>query len=253
MSLFLTLADLFFIGSVFGWVLELFFRHWFSSSNPEHRWINPGFCVGPYVPLYGFGLCILYLLAVIGKRCGLEGSLSGRLILFACMAASMTLIEYIAGIYLLKVMKLRLWDYSELRGNIQGLVCPLFSFFWALLGALYYFLIHPYVLGALDWLARNLAFSFVIGFFFGVFTIDVAYSGHMVSRLKKFAEENEVVVRYEHLKAHIRRVQERIHVKPRFFFPLHTEAHPLERYLRDAEDVLERRRMEAEEELRGRS
>ena len=47
MSLFLTLADLFFIGSVFGWVLELFFRHWFSSSNPEHRWINPGFCVGP--------------------------------------------------------------------------------------------------------------------------------------------------------------------------------------------------------------
>ena len=51
MSLFLTLADLFFIGSVFGWVLELLFRKFFSGTNPEHRWINPGFCVGPYLPL----------------------------------------------------------------------------------------------------------------------------------------------------------------------------------------------------------
>ena len=63
MSLFLTLADLFFIGSVFGWVLELLFRKFFSGTNPEHRWINPGFCVGPYLPLYGTGLCALYLLA----------------------------------------------------------------------------------------------------------------------------------------------------------------------------------------------
>ena len=47
MSLFLTLAYLFFIGSVFGWVLELLFRKFFSRSNPEHKWINPGFCVRP--------------------------------------------------------------------------------------------------------------------------------------------------------------------------------------------------------------
>ena len=51
MSMFLTLAYLFFIGSVLGWCLELVFRKFFSSANPEHKWINPGFCVGPYVPL----------------------------------------------------------------------------------------------------------------------------------------------------------------------------------------------------------
>ena len=51
MNLALTLADLFFIGSTLGWVLELFYRHRFSAANPEHKWINPGFCVGPYVPL----------------------------------------------------------------------------------------------------------------------------------------------------------------------------------------------------------
>lgn len=66
MNLFLKLAYLFFIGSVLGWVLELFYRRFISSANPERKWINPGFCVGPYVPLYGSGLCILYLLRPSG-------------------------------------------------------------------------------------------------------------------------------------------------------------------------------------------
>ena len=164
MNFILTLAYLFFVGSISGWVLELFFRKWFSSSNPEHKWINPGFCTGPcpYLPIYGFGLCALYLLALLGRETGLDGSIQGRVLLFLGMAVSMTLIEYIGGLLLLKGAKIRLWDYSNCRGNIQGLICPLFSFFWALLGAGYYFLIHPHILTALAWLSENLAFSFVI-------------------------------------------------------------------------------------------
>ena len=138
MNFFLTLAYLFFIGSVSGWVLELFFRKWFSSSNPEHKWINPGFCTGPYLPIYGFGLCALYLLALLGRETGLDGSIQGRALLFLGMAVSMTLIEYLGGLMLLKGAKIRLWDYSNCRGNIQGLICPLFSFFWVLLGTGYY-------------------------------------------------------------------------------------------------------------------
>ena len=163
MNAFLALAYLFFIGAVFGWVLEVFFRKFFSSSNPEHRWINPGFCVGPYIPLYGCGLCILFLLATLGTQYGMDSGIGGRALLFSGMAVSMTLIEYIAGIMLLKIFKLRLWDYSRLWGNIQGLICPLFSLFWTILGAIYYFLIHPVILEALTWLSHNLAFSFVIG------------------------------------------------------------------------------------------
>ena len=145
MNFILTLAYLFFVGSISGWVLELFFRKWFSSSNPEHKWINPGFCTGPYLPIYGFGLCALYLLALLGRETGLDGSIQGRVLLFLGMAVSMTLIEYIGGLLLLKGAKIRLWDYSNCRGNIQGLICPLFSFFWALLSAGYYFLIHPHI------------------------------------------------------------------------------------------------------------
>ena len=77
MNFILTLAYLFFVGSVSGWVLELFFRKFFSASNPEHKWINPGFCTGPYLPIYGFGLCALYLLALLGRETGLDGSIQG--------------------------------------------------------------------------------------------------------------------------------------------------------------------------------
>ena len=61
MELFLTILFLFFLGSTFGWVLELFYRRFFSAK----KWLNPGFLVGPYLPLYGFGLILLYLLASI--------------------------------------------------------------------------------------------------------------------------------------------------------------------------------------------
>ena len=67
MNTFLKLAFLFYIGSSLGWVLELFFRRFISGNNPERKWINPGFMVGPYVPLYGTGLCILYLVSRLSE------------------------------------------------------------------------------------------------------------------------------------------------------------------------------------------
>ena len=239
MNVFLTLTYLFFIGSVSGWVLELFFRKLFSSSNPEHKWINPGFCTGPYLPIYGFGLCALYLLALLGRETGLDGSIQGRALLFLGMAVSMTLIEYIGGLLLLKGAKIRLWDYSNCRGNIQGLICPLFSFFWALLGAGYYFLIHPHILTALAWFSENLAFSFVIGFFFGVFLVDMALSAHWASRVKAFANENDVIVKVENLKAHIHAAQERASVRAHFFFAFRSER-PLAEHLREAHEAMEK-------------
>lgn len=237
MNLFLTLAFLFFIGSTFGWVLELFYRRFISSSNPERRWINPGFCTGPYLPIYGNGLCALYLLA------SLEGRLPwmNKFVMFLFMAVAMTGIEYIAGLCYLKITKVRLWDYSDQWGNIQGIICPLFSLYWAVGGALYYFLIHPHILNALEWLSQNLAFSFVIGMFFGVFTIDFIHSANLVAKLKAFADENNVVVRYEALKLHIRQAEGKSKKKYHFFRPFESET-PLREHLKQMADTLEQRK-----------
>ena len=237
MSMMLTLAFLFLIGSVLGWILELLFRN--LTQHPD-KIVNPGFCTGPYLPIYGFGLCALYLLASLEQYSLIPDPFWNKVMLFAAMAVGMTLIEYIAGVFCLKYLKVRLWDYSDLWGNIQGIICPLFSFFWAVLGAMYYFLIHPHILVGLKWLANNLAFSFFIGVFYGVFAIDVIHSAKLVVKLKAFAEDNDVIVRYEALKTHIRQRRERIALKYHFFRPFRSDL-PLSQHLLQMQETLESR------------
>lgn len=241
MNLFLILAFLFFIGSVIGWVIELFFRRFISSANPERKWINPGFCTGPYLPLYGCGLCILYLVSSFEKYNIIESPVWNKLFLLVIMGVAMTVIEYIAGICSLKFANVRLWDYHDEWANIQGIICPKFSVVWALLGGAYYFLIHPYILGALEWLSENLAFSFFVGLFFGIFIIDVADASNFVVKLRKYAQDNEVIVKYETIKSHIRSKSEATKEKYNFFRPFKSE-HTMSEHLKELLDTFEKRK-----------
>lgn len=134
-QIFLIVLYLFFFGGVGGWVLELLFRRFFSGANPERKWLNPGFLFGPCLPLYGFGTVLLFILSELDHT--LFGSFSGTFwyypVMFVVMALAMTLLEYIVGLVSFKGFHLRLWDYSKLWGNIQGIICPLFTFFWGVL------------------------------------------------------------------------------------------------------------------------
>ena len=229
MNTLLTLAFLFAVGSFLGWCLEVVFRHFVT-----HKWINPGFLIGPYLPLYGFSLCMLYALARLEPYIPIQNYIFKKLVLFVIMAICITAIEYIAGLIFIKGMNIKLWDYSDQWGNVQGIICPLFSFFWLLLSATYYFFIHPYILNSLDWLAQNLAFSFIIGFFFGIVVLDLVYSLRLVRRIRLFAAEHQIVVRLEELKANILASKERNGEKRRFLFAFRSgiplKEH-LERYL----------------------
>ena len=216
---------MFCVGCICGWVLELFFRR-FVSNRALKIWINPGFLIGPYLPLYGFGLCILYLMAK------LEAFITSKILLFCLMAVFMTLLEYIAGVIFIKGLHVKLWDYSDRKFNVQGIICPLFSFFWAILGAVYYFLIHPYILDALAWLSQNLAFSFFIGMFYGVFCIDVVYSLQLLTKIRKFAEEKKIVIKYELLKQEIRKRAQEQREKLPFFIVVRSPAQMREHLLK---------------------
>ena len=53
----------------------------------------------------------------------------------------MTVIEFIAGLIFIKGMKIKLWDYTNRKGNFMGIICPLFSCIWLVAGAAFYFLL----------------------------------------------------------------------------------------------------------------
>ena len=205
---------LFFIGSMLGWVLEVLFRRFFTAK----KWINPGFLTGPYLPLYGFGVVGLFGISLIPINTGYYWLDS--LLIVLIMGAAMTLIEYIAGLIFIKGMKIRLWDYSNRWGNIQGIICPLFSLFWLAVSAFFYFVIDNTVIEAVTWFVHHIEFAFVVGMFMGVFLVDLGHSLDISVRIRRFADEHKVVVNFEKLKETLYdKIVELEHKHPNFCFP----------------------------------
>lgn len=218
MEYFLIIAFLFIVGSTIGWVIELFFRRIFTAK----RWINPGFLVGPYLPLYGFGLCGLFGLANINLSFVTNVKWLQIIIMVAVMTLAMTSIEYIAGLIFIKGLNIKLWDYTNRKGNIQGIVCPMFTFFWAIIAAIYIIFVHEIVMSWVSWFTNNIAFSFVVGIIIGAMVVDFAYSLHLASIIKKHAKETKIIVHYERLKAEFIDKLKTSKVKQVFLLPLKT-------------------------------
>ena len=176
------IATLFVIGSLFGWVLELFYRRFVSQK----KWMNPGFLMGPYLPIYGFGVVVLY--GVSNINLGITNQAVDIIVRILIIGLGMTVIEFIAGLIFIKGLKIKLWDYSNCKGNIMGLICPLYSFMWLLVGSLYYFLINPFLVMGISWISENLIYTFFIGIVIGMIIVDFAYSVHLATKLKEFEE-----------------------------------------------------------------
>ncbi len=223
---FLTVTFLFMVGSMFGWVLELFFRRYISTKNPTRKWINPGFLTGPCLPLYGFGLVALYvmsLLPYVGEEIRYNNTVVQLIVTIASMGAVMTILEYIAGLIFIKGMKIKLWDYSDEFLNVSGIICFKFSVLWTALAAVYYFFVQHYVVRMVMWFDDNIAFTFVVGMFYGILVIDLCYSFNVVGKIRKFAVENDVIVKFEALKQEIRLETDVIRKRGRFLLALNPE------------------------------
>ncbi|MBO6280864.1 MAG: putative ABC transporter permease [Bacilli bacterium] len=192
MKYLITIATLFVIGSMVGWVIELFFRRFVSQK----KWVNPGFLTGPYLPIYGFGVIVLY--AISNINFGIENQILDVVIKIAIIGIGMTVIEFIAGLIFIKGMKIKLWDYSNRKGNIMGIICPSFSIIWLLVGSLYFFFVNPFLVNALIWISENLIYTFFVGLVIGMVIVDFAYSIHLLTKLKKFKETQSM--RYEEVK-----------------------------------------------------
>jgi uncharacterized membrane protein len=206
--IFLQYALIFISGCIVGWVLELLFNRIFNK-----KWINPGFLVGPWLPIYGFGVVAMTLI---------YSSLSDNLepwLIVLIMTTSMTLLELICGIIFKKFFGVRLWDYSMYWGNIKGYICPVFTMLWLIASILYYFVISKPIISMTSWLTSHITFSFVIGLLYGILAIDVVYSTRIIIRIKQYAIDNQILVKYEELKLNIRELSEKYKKKYSFFFP----------------------------------
>ena len=176
------ISTLFVIGSLIGWIIELFFRRFVSQK----KWMNPGFLTGPYLPIYGFGVLALY--AVSNIPLGITNQIVDTIVRILIIGVAMTVVEFIAGLIFIKGLKVKLWDYSKRKGNIMGIICPSFSLIWLVVGSLYYFLLNPFLVEGISWISENLIYTYFVGMVMGAMAVDFAYSIHLATKLKEYKE-----------------------------------------------------------------
>lgn len=192
------ISTLFVIGSMAGFVIELFYRRFVSQK----RWVNPGFMVGPYIPLYGFGVILLFTISNFGIADTSLPEWAKTLIILAIIGVMMTLIELIAGLIFIRGMHIKLWDYSNRWGNYKGVICPLFSLIWFIAGSLYYFFLNPLLVKTVTVVAENPIYDYFIGLVIGMMIVDCAYSLHLGFKIKSLSEN--MVVKFEQFKVSVR-------------------------------------------------
>lgn len=228
MELLLKIISIFVIGGTVGWIMEFFYRRYAHG-----KWVNPGFLTGPCLPIYGSGLLLLYAMSHIDYSFAEPYPVRVALQILS-QSLILTGIEYVTGFAFVNVFHVRLWDYSNRRGNIQGIICPFFTLIWGTVGAIYSFFLHRYVEAFVSYLTKNPIMSFCLGIYSGILIVDICYSFRIVTRIKKFVGERDLIVKYENLKLSVRTRTEMIKGKKPFFFffgSKHGFADELEHYI----------------------
>ncbi|MGM9970924.1 MAG: putative ABC transporter permease [Anaeroplasmataceae bacterium] len=194
---------IFFVGSLIGYLIEVFYRRFVSQK----RWMNPGFLKGPYLPLYGFGLVALYVICSIDLNIPRVYEVITKSII---ILVAMTLIELIAGLIFVKGMKIKLWDYSDRWLNFEGIICPLYSFFWGIIGFGYFMYIHPLIVDVVNYWSQNQILSFFVGAIFGIFIVDVVVELNVATKISAFAHKHNMTLNYEVMRTSIKELPGKI-------------------------------------------
>ena len=110
MQLFYEFVILFFIFAVLGWMMEVTLKY-----IQYHRFINRGFLIGPYCPIYGAG--VVGVTVLVGGLIGREGTY-GETFLAGFVICGF--LEYMTSLYMEKMFHARWWDYSDKPMNLHG-------------------------------------------------------------------------------------------------------------------------------------
>ncbi|MCM1056346.1 MAG: putative ABC transporter permease [Firmicutes bacterium] len=108
-----------------GWCLESAY-----VSIKDKRLTNRGFMRGPFLPIYGSGATMMLVVSMPFQELGLPWRVIFTYIA-GCIGA--TVLEYITGVTMEALFKVRYWDYSNQRFNFQGHVCLGTSLSWGLI------------------------------------------------------------------------------------------------------------------------
>ena len=101
---------LFIIYSIIGWIIEIC-----DVYIQNKKFVNRGFLIGPYCPIYGCGGLLLTIL--------LSKYSNDIFILFVVSIVLCSVLEYTTSVIMEKIFNARWWDYTHYKFNINGRIC----------------------------------------------------------------------------------------------------------------------------------
>ncbi len=168
-----------------GWIFESTY-----VSLKVRRPVNRGFLRLPLLPLYGTGAVMMLFVSL-----PIQDNLV--LVYFSGVAAA-TVLEYVTGWAMERLFKVRYWDYSNQRFNVNGYICLSSSIAWGFLTLLLTEVLHKpverLVLGIGTGTAMGLACAVSVVFAADTVesfraALDLGRALEMVTRMKGDLEE----------------------------------------------------------------
>lgn len=176
----------------FGWCFESAF----VSIKSKHP-VNRGFMRGPFLPLYGSGAIMMLVVSMPFQDNLWLTYIAG------CVGA--TVLEYVTGVTMEALFKVRYWDYSEQKFNFQGQICLSSSLAWGGLTILMTRVVHKWVEGVAFYLPMNIlnAVTFVVTIYI---VVDFTLS------FKAAIDLRDILIKMEAAREELERVQKRLDV-----------------------------------------
>ena len=162
-----------------GWIWESCF-----CSIKAKKWINRGFLLGPYIPIYGCGALSVYLLLYPAQE-HLLAVFTGGMILAS-------ILEFFTSWIMEKLFAATWWDYSKEKFNIQGRICLKASLLWGFFSVGMVKFLHPAVLMLIEKIPRNIG-NILGTLFVFVFSSDVVHTVLATWDIKKTLEKMETI------------------------------------------------------------
>lgn len=128
---------LFMIYSFLGWIIEII-----NEIITEKRFVNRGFLIGPYCPIYGFG--VLLMIGLLNRY------INDPIVVFIMSIVLFSILEYFTSYIMEKLFKARWWDYTDRKFNINGRICLETMIPFGIGGLLVMYLVNPFVINVIN-------------------------------------------------------------------------------------------------------
>ena len=161
---------LFMIYAILGWIMEVT-----CKLIQYKRFINRGFLIGPYCPIYGYGALLITIL--------LHKYTNDPIVLFIMAIVVCGTLEYLTSYFMEKIYNVRWWDYSNKKFNINGRICLETMIPFGLLASLIIYVLHPAVIKLVDKLSPTALLVVAITLFI-IYIIDNVISTYILFKIK---------------------------------------------------------------------